>query len=134
MQHLKKPDLVWKSYGFLIEDRARQYLDSGEAGSETEAFEMAAFELDLVRLEWEAFLEQLGFLLRSLSPGGAWLRVTGQVSEPIHCPSANAFIRAMLPRRDRPFEVYLDRAAGSVRIHQEGWYEAVACPAREGVA
>ncbi len=58
--------LLWDEAS-IIDDKAKDLLESGVAESESEAFEMASLDYDLIEWEFDDFLEEFERILRRIS-------------------------------------------------------------------
>lgn len=68
--------LLWDECAFL-DSRAQDFLESGIAETESEAFEMASLDHEFLGFEFEDFLESFTGILHHISPKGRFF-VTGE--------------------------------------------------------
>lgn len=68
--------LLWDECAFL-DSRAQDFLESGIAETESEAFEMASLDHEFLGFEFEDFLESFTGILHRISPKGRFF-VTGE--------------------------------------------------------
>lgn len=96
--------LIWDEAA-IIDDKAKDLLESGVAESESEAFEMASLDYDLIEWEFDDFLEEFERILRRISSKGryfvagknmGWRHLSGTAI--IEASDARAFISRAFPK------------------------------------
>ncbi len=96
--------LIWDEAS-IIDDKAKDLLESGVAESESEAFEMASLDYDLIEWEFDDFLEEFESILRRVSSRGrffvsgenmGWRHLSGTAI--VEASDAHAFISRAFPK------------------------------------
>lgn len=96
--------LLWDEAA-IIDDKAKDLLESGVAETESEAFEMASLDYDLIEWEFDDFLEEFERILRRISSKGryfvagenmGWRHLSGTAV--VEASDARAFISRAFPK------------------------------------
>lgn len=83
--------LLWDETA-IIDEKAKDLLESGVAETESEAHEMASLDYDLMEWEFDDFLEEFGRILHRISSKGQYI-VAGENMGWRH-PSGTAIVEA----------------------------------------
>lgn len=96
--------LLWDETA-IIDDKAKDLLESGIAETESEAFEMASLDYDLIEWEFDDFLEEFERILRRISSKGryfvagenmGWRHLSGTAI--VEASDARSFISRAFPK------------------------------------
>jgi hypothetical protein len=95
--------LIWDEHE-ITQAKMRDYLESGIAATENEAFELAANDHELLEYEYEDFLEAFGNILGHINKDGlffvegrnmGWRHLSGHLG--LVAPDARAYIARAFP-------------------------------------
>ena len=96
--------LVWSEFD-CIEARAAEYLESSQASSEKDAFEMACLDSDSLSFEYDDFLSEFDSILHKISASGfffvegrnmGWRHLSGHLG--VSARDARSFISKAFPK------------------------------------
>ncbi|HBR67810.1 MAG TPA: hypothetical protein DEA55_00345 [Rhodospirillaceae bacterium] len=96
--------LLWDESA-IIDDKAKDLLESGIAETESEAFEMASLDYDFIEWEFDDFLEEFGRILHRISSKGqyfvegenmGWRHLSGWAI--VEAEDARAFMSRAFPK------------------------------------
>ena len=96
--------LIWDE-SEIIEAKAKDYIESGIAESQTEAYDLAANDAELIEFAYDDFLEGFDAILRHICKDGlffvegrnmGWRHLSGHLG--LAVPDARAYIARAFPR------------------------------------
>lgn len=115
--------LLWDECA-LIDSRAKDFLESGIAQTESEAREMASLDYECLEWEFEDFLEHLDAFLARISPARlyhiegrclGWRQRAGYLD--IEAPDARYFVQSVFPKTEWRLEGYFEEQNLVLKIH-----------------
>lgn len=115
--------LLWDESA-LLDSRAKDFLQSGIADTESEAFEMASLDHECLEWEFEDFLEHLDSFLGRISPDRifhiegrnlGWRHRSGSLH--IEALDARSFIGNVFPKTEWRMEGHFDERNLTLLVH-----------------